>query len=163
HTARVPPGPPLSVTLPFTRPLHPDNLFGHLVATAVPGVEEWRDGAYRCTLRLPGGPGVAALRPPAPASAAVLCTLRLSDPPDGALTPLFPAPVVLAGADPSALAMPAARRETVLRLARALADGSVDLSPGADAGTALAALAALPGIGPWTVGTVAMRALGDRD
>ena len=41
----------------------PDNLFGHLVATAVPGVEEWRDGAYRRTLRLPHGPGVVALRP----------------------------------------------------------------------------------------------------
>jgi AraC family transcriptional regulator, regulatory protein of adaptative response / DNA-3-methyladenine glycosylase II len=39
----------------------------------------------------------------------------------------------------------------------------VDLSPGTDAAAALAALAALPGIGPWTVGTVAMRALGDRD
>ena len=35
----------------------PDNLFGHLAATAVPGVEEWRDGAYRRTLRLPHGHG----------------------------------------------------------------------------------------------------------
>src|SRR5260370_5803780 len=52
----------LSLRLPFRAPLFPDNLFGHLVATAVPGVEEWRDGAYRRTLRLPHGPGVAALR-----------------------------------------------------------------------------------------------------
>src|SRR5262249_11633490 len=36
----------LSLRLPFRAPLFPDNLFGHLVATAVPGVEEWRDGAY---------------------------------------------------------------------------------------------------------------------
>src|SRR5690348_18479853 len=49
--------------LPFRAPLCPDNLFGHLVATAVPGVEEWRDGAYRRTLRLPHGHGIAALRP----------------------------------------------------------------------------------------------------
>ena len=32
-----------------------------------------------------------------------------------------------------------------------------------DPGTAAAQLAALPGIGPWTVGSIAMRALGDRD
>src|SRR4030088_3619361 len=53
----------LSLRLPFRAPLCPDNLFGHLAATAVPGVEEWRDGAYRRTLRLPHGQGVATLRP----------------------------------------------------------------------------------------------------
>ncbi|MEW2274959.1 bifunctional transcriptional activator/DNA repair enzyme AdaA, partial [Streptomyces griseofuscus] len=47
----------LSLRLPFRAPLNPDNLFGHLAATAVPGVEEWRDGAYRRTLRLPYGHG----------------------------------------------------------------------------------------------------------
>jgi AraC family transcriptional regulator of adaptative response / DNA-3-methyladenine glycosylase II len=47
----------LSLRLPFRAPLCPDNLFGHLAATAVPGVEEWRDGAYRRTLRLPHGHG----------------------------------------------------------------------------------------------------------
>src|SRR5437763_6345514 len=53
----------LALRLPFRAPLCPDNLFGHLAATAVPGVEEWRDGAYRRTLRLPHGYGVVALRP----------------------------------------------------------------------------------------------------
>ncbi|MFD3545997.1 AlkA N-terminal domain-containing protein [Streptomyces sp. NPDC058655] len=53
----------ISLRLPFRAPLNPDNLFGHLAATAVPGVEEWRDGAYRRTLRLPYGTGVAALIP----------------------------------------------------------------------------------------------------
>src|SRR5437879_121937 len=53
----------LSMRLPFRQPLCPDNLFGHLAATAVPGVEEWREGAYRRTLRLPHGPGIVALRP----------------------------------------------------------------------------------------------------
>ncbi|MFD6878862.1 MULTISPECIES: DNA-3-methyladenine glycosylase 2 family protein [unclassified Streptomyces] len=53
----------LSLRLPYRAPLNPDNLFGHLAATAVPGVEEWRDGAYRRTLRLPYGTGVVALTP----------------------------------------------------------------------------------------------------
>ncbi|WP_306338391.1 AlkA N-terminal domain-containing protein [Streptomyces sp. KL118A] len=53
----------LSLRLPFRAPLNPDNLFGHLIATAVPGVEEWRDGAYRRTLNLPYGHGVVALTP----------------------------------------------------------------------------------------------------
>lgn len=53
----------LSLRLPYRAPLTPDNLFGHLVATAVPGVEEWRDGAYRRTLRLPHGSGIVALTP----------------------------------------------------------------------------------------------------
>ncbi|WP_411104414.1 AlkA N-terminal domain-containing protein [Streptomyces sp. cmx-4-9] len=53
----------ISLRLPFRSPLNPDNLFGHLAATAVPGVEEWRDGAYRRTLRLPYGTGIVALTP----------------------------------------------------------------------------------------------------
>ncbi len=32
----------IALRLPFRAPLHPDQLFGHLAATAVPGVEEWR-------------------------------------------------------------------------------------------------------------------------
>jgi AraC family transcriptional regulator, regulatory protein of adaptative response / DNA-3-methyladenine glycosylase II len=53
----------LSLRLPFRKPFCPDNLFGHLAATAVPGVEEWRAGAYRRTIRLPHGYAVVALRP----------------------------------------------------------------------------------------------------
>ncbi|GAB3895811.1 AlkA N-terminal domain-containing protein [Kibdelosporangium lantanae] len=53
----------IAVRLPFRSPLCPDNLFGHLAATAVPGVEEWHNGAYRRTLRLPHGHGIASLRP----------------------------------------------------------------------------------------------------
>ncbi|MER7461321.1 AlkA N-terminal domain-containing protein [Streptomyces sp. NPDC097981] len=53
----------ISLRLPYRAPLNPDNLFGHLAATAVPGVEEWRSGAYRRTLRLPYGTGVVALSP----------------------------------------------------------------------------------------------------
>ncbi|MFJ8508375.1 AlkA N-terminal domain-containing protein [Streptomyces avermitilis] len=66
----------LTLRLPFRAPLNPDNLFGHLAATAVPGVEEWRDGAYRRTLRLPYGHGIVALTPAADHMA---CRLTLSD------------------------------------------------------------------------------------
>ncbi|WP_406135595.1 AlkA N-terminal domain-containing protein [Streptomyces sp. NBC_01089] len=53
----------IALRLPFRAPLNPDNLFGHLAATGVPGVEEWRDGAYRRTLTLPYGHGIAELTP----------------------------------------------------------------------------------------------------
>ncbi|AVH55501.1 DNA-3-methyladenine glycosylase 2 family protein [Streptomyces dengpaensis] len=66
----------LSLRLPFRAPLNPDNLFGHLAATAVPGVEEWRDGAYRRTLRLPYGHGIVGLTPK---SDHIACRLTLSD------------------------------------------------------------------------------------
>ncbi|MET9522552.1 AlkA N-terminal domain-containing protein [Streptomyces coeruleorubidus] len=66
----------LSLRLPFRAPLNPDNLFGHLAATAVPGVEEWRDGSYRRTLRLPYGHGIVALTP---TPDHIACRLTLSD------------------------------------------------------------------------------------
>jgi AraC family transcriptional regulator, regulatory protein of adaptative response / DNA-3-methyladenine glycosylase II len=66
----------LSLRLPYRQPMCPDNVFGHLAATAVPGVEEWRDGAFRRTLGLPHGHGVVALRPGADH---VSCELALAD------------------------------------------------------------------------------------
>lgn len=247
----------LTLRLPFRAPMWPDNLYGHLVATAVPGVEEWREGSYRRTLELPHGPGVVSLRP---GPEQVWCQLYLADlrdlapaisrcrrlldldadpvairdqlgadpalapltgkapgrrvprttdaaelairavigqqvstaaartlagrlaaalggpvtDPAGGLTRLFPGPAVLAealapGAGPGAgregslLAMPAGRRAAVASLARALAEGSVDLGPGCDWEAARAGLAALPGVGPWTTGLIAMRGLGDPD
>ncbi|MFF5183291.1 AlkA N-terminal domain-containing protein [Streptomyces sp. NPDC000345] len=66
----------LQLRLPFRAPLNPDNLFGHLAATGVPGVEEWRDGAFRRTLRLPYGHGVVALTP---RPDHIGCRLTLSD------------------------------------------------------------------------------------
>jgi len=239
-------------TLGFTAPLCPDNLFGHLVATAVPGVEEWHDGAYRRSLALPGGPGVVALRPGADGDGDIRAVLTLTDPadadrattlarrildldadpvavdatlradpalaplvdaapgrrvpgspdpdefavravlgqqvstaaarthagrlvrghgtplPDGlsgggsTLTHLFPGAPALTAVDPDELGMPSTRKRTLLTLVRALADGDVVLDP-ADVPAARAALGALPGIGPWTVDSVAMRALGDPD
>jgi AraC family transcriptional regulator of adaptative response / DNA-3-methyladenine glycosylase II len=236
----------LSLRLPFRAPLFPDNLFGHLIATAVPGVEEWRDGAYRRTLALPHGPGVVALRPmpdhigcqlsladlrdlataisrcrrlldldadpvavdgllagdpalaplvakapgrrvprsPDAAEMAIRAVLgqqvstaaarthagRLAaargEPvadPAGGLNRLFPDAAALAGVDPDALALPRSRRATFAALAGALAAGDVDLSAGGDWAEARLRLAALPGIGPWTVEIIAMRGLGDPD
>ncbi len=88
-TSRTTPGV-LSLRLPFRAPLNPDNLFGHLAATAVPGVEEWLPhspkgvggtpiGAYRRTLRLPYGHGVVALTPHPDH---IACRLTLGDPRD---------------------------------------------------------------------------------
>ncbi|EWC58858.1 Methylated-DNA--protein-cysteine methyltransferase [Actinokineospora spheciospongiae] len=240
------PATTLSVRLPFRAPLTPDNLFGHLVATGVPGVEEWRDGAYRRTLRLPHGPAVVALSPHPDHIAArlalsdlrdlstaisrcrrlldldadpvavddqlatdpVLAPLvakspgrrvpRTADPeelavravlgqqvstaaarthaarlvlehgepitdPEGGLTHLFPDPAALVDLDPDRLAMPATRKRTLTTVVRALADGEVDLGAGADWASTRERLLALPGVGPWTVETIAMRALGDPD
>ncbi|WP_236239485.1 AlkA N-terminal domain-containing protein [Streptomyces sp. CC228A] len=77
----------ISLRLPYRRPLHPSNLFGHLAATAVPGVEEWLPrgldsadgvptGSYRRTLRLPYGHGIATL---APRDGHIACRLTLTD------------------------------------------------------------------------------------
>ena len=66
----------LSLRLPFRKPFCPDNLFGHLAATAVPGVEEWRAGAYRRTIRLTHGHAVVALRP---TPDHVACQISLTD------------------------------------------------------------------------------------
>ena len=57
------PSAALVLRLPFRQPLCPDNLFGHLAATAVPGVEEVRGATYRRTLRLAHGPGIVELTP----------------------------------------------------------------------------------------------------
>jgi AraC family transcriptional regulator of adaptative response / DNA-3-methyladenine glycosylase II len=236
----------LVLRLPFRAPLCPDNLFGHLAATAVPGVEEWRDGAYRRTLRLPHGHGVATLRP---LPDHIECQLALTDlrdlttaitrcrwlldldadpvavddllrtdprlgpvvdknpgrrvprtvdaselavravlgqqvstkaacthaarlvaahgepvaDPAGALTHLFPDTAGLASLDPASLALPQARRTTLTSLVGALAAGEIDLGAGSDWQQARAQLGALPGFGPWTIETIAMRALGDPD
>ncbi|PRH77647.1 DNA-3-methyladenine glycosylase [Streptomyces solincola] len=242
------PGPgAIELRLPYRSPLTPGNLFGHLAATGVPGVEEWRDGAYRRHLALPHGPGTVALTP---REGHIGCRLRLTDPRDltlavsrcrwlldldadplavdeqlaadpvlaplvaaapgrrvprtvdpaefavravlgqqvstaaarthaarlvaahgtpvedpdgGGLTHLFPTPGQLASLDPESLALPRTRRTTVTTLVAALADGAVRLGPDVHWDEARAALAALPGFGPWTVETIAMRALGDPD
>jgi AraC family transcriptional regulator of adaptative response / DNA-3-methyladenine glycosylase II len=240
RTAHAPVAPgAVLLRLPFRTPFHPDSLFGHLAATAVPGVEEVRDGAYRRTLRLPNGNGIVSLTP---TPDHVACKLTLDDlrdlptamarcrrlldldadpeaitdqlaldpllaplvlkapgrrvprtvdedefalravlgqqistaaartltarlvaqcgraiaDPEGGLTHVFPP---LHEVDPAALAVPEARRRTVA----ALVDSEITLDPGTDWNEARAALAAVPGIGPWTLEMIAMRSLGDPD
>ena len=62
----------------------------------------------------------------------------------------------------ASLGMPLARGEAVHRLATAVASGSLTLARGAVA-SGRTGLAQLPGIGPWTIEYVSLRALGDPD
>ena len=66
----------------------------------------------------------------------------------------------MAAADDDVLAMPERRKLTLRTVCAALRDGLVDLGAGADRERSRRDLLALPGIGPWTVEYVAMRALG---
>jgi AraC family transcriptional regulator, regulatory protein of adaptative response / DNA-3-methyladenine glycosylase II len=237
-----------SLTLRFAvrTPFSYQGVFGHLAATAVPGCEEVRGGAYRRVLRLPHGTGIAAL---APAEDHVRCTLLVDDfrdlsaaiarcrrvidldadpaaidealgndpalapliaaapgqriprtvdeselairtvlgqqvstkaarthaarlvaahgravsDPAGGLTHAFPTPDELAGLDISTVAVPGARRRTLLALITALADRDIVLDPGCDWQRAREQLLGLPGIGPWTTEIIAMRGFGDPD
>jgi AraC family transcriptional regulator of adaptative response / DNA-3-methyladenine glycosylase II len=233
----------IELRLAFRQPLCPDNLFGHLAATAVPGVEEVRGLTYRRTLRLTHGPGIVELTP---TPEYVKCRAMLSDmrdltatiarsrwlldldadpvaidrqlgadprlapvvnkspgrrvprcvdgaemalravlgqqvstaaaqthagrlvqrhgelvsDPGGGLTHLFPLPSALSRAQ---VAMPEKRRATFGALVKALTKGDLNLGPGGDRDAAMAALATIPGVGPWTRQVIAMRALGDPD
>lgn len=75
----------------------------------------------------------------------------------------FPSAAAIAGADPRSLAMPTARATALIGALGAVADGAIELDPGADRGAVERQLLALRGIGPWTATYVAMRALGDPD
>jgi AraC family transcriptional regulator of adaptative response / DNA-3-methyladenine glycosylase II len=76
---------------------------------------------------------------------------------------LFPTAEALASIDPETLPMPRSRGRTLVRLADELASGRIDLSPGTDRSETREKLLTVPGIGPWTAGYIAMRALGDPD
>jgi AraC family transcriptional regulator of adaptative response / DNA-3-methyladenine glycosylase II len=76
---------------------------------------------------------------------------------------LFPDPGRLADAPLEAAGVMPARAATIRRLARAVCDKTVRLSPDCDSATVESALTTLPGIGPWTASYVAMRALGEPD
>jgi AraC family transcriptional regulator of adaptative response / DNA-3-methyladenine glycosylase II len=78
------------------------------------------------------------------------------------LTALFPSPAEVADADLSRLGLTTSRQRTLRALATAAATGRLRLDPGADPAETAARLAELPGIGPWTIGYIMMRA-GDPD
>lgn len=82
--------------------------------------------------------------------------------PFDSLMTLFPAPAQVADATPAAIAklgMPTARARSLFGLARAVHDGALTLTPGADVEATLEKLRALPGVGEWTAQYIAMRAL----
>lgn len=66
----------IALRLPYRVPLDDRWLFSQLAHSVIPGVEEWRDGAYRRTLRLPHAHGIVSLRP---AQGHILCQLLLTD------------------------------------------------------------------------------------
>lgn len=143
-----------------------DPLIGPLVAGApgrrIPGCVDPEEQALRAVL----GQQVSVGR--ASALAGLLAT-RLGAPldvPDGDVTHRFPSAADVAGADDADLAVlagPRVRRDTVRRVAAALAEGRIDLSAGADPNEAERALVQIPGVGPWTAAYVRLRALGDPD
>lgn len=82
---------------------------------------------------------------------------------DDHLSVVFPSAATLAGLDPGTLPMPRARGRCLIRAAALVADGEVSLGPGADREESARRLLEVPGIGPWTLGYLAMRGLGDPD
>lgn len=79
---------------------------------------------------------------------------------------MFPTATAVAAAGENGLAslgMPGARARGLAAFARAVADGAVSLAPAADLESAVRALCAVPGIGPWTAHYVALRGLGEPD
>ena len=82
----------------------------------------------------------------------------------GAVTHLFPSAAAIARQlDPEALPMPRSRGRTLVGIAAELAAGRLVLDDAVDRPQTVAALLALPGVGPWTAGYIAMRALRDPD
>jgi AraC family transcriptional regulator, regulatory protein of adaptative response / DNA-3-methyladenine glycosylase II len=140
-----------------------DPLLGPLVAAApglrVPGAVDGAELAVRAVLGQQVS--VAAARTAAGRLAAAYGEpVALAR---GGVVRLFPSASTLAGLDPARLPMPRSRAAALVGLCRALAAGDLRLEPGADRDQARRGLLALPGIGPWTAGYVAMRALGDPD
>ena len=77
------------------------------------------------------------------------------------LTHLFPTPARVARANLEGLGITAARAAALKSLARAVLERRLDFS--AAPADVVAALGALPGIGPWTAQYVALRSLGEPD
>ncbi len=76
---------------------------------------------------------------------------------------LFPTAEEIAERGQESLRGPAARVESILGVARAIAGGSLRLDVGMPSDEFVAELTALPGIGPWTAGYLALRVLGNPD
>lgn len=135
---------PLVAARPGLRaPGHPDG--AELLVRAVLGQQVSVAGARTLAARL-----VAAHGEPLPE-------------PVGAVTHLFPTAADITALPPTEFAMPRSRAAALIDACRMIADGSLVLDAGSDRDRAGATLQSVRGIGPWTAGYVAMRALGDPD
>ncbi len=80
----------------------------------------------------------------------------------GSVNTLFPTAARIAALEPREVAeqgIIATRARAIVELARELASGKLRLDPTSDVESTVAALDALPGVGPWTAQYIAMRAL----
>ena len=82
---------------------------------------------------------------------------------DERITHLFPTPERVAVANLDGLGITGARIRAIHGLARAVAEGALDLTAHASLESAVEALVALPGIGDWTAQYIALRGLGEPD
>jgi AraC family transcriptional regulator of adaptative response / DNA-3-methyladenine glycosylase II len=85
------------------------------------------------------------------------------DEPTASLTTLFPSAARVAERGGDCLRGPWRRREAIIAVAAALADGRAEVHVGRDPEELRAGLLELPGIGPWTADYVVMRLLGVPD
>lgn len=83
--------------------------------------------------------------------------------PDGPVTTGFPRPEALATAPDDLFPMPRSRADTLRRVADAVASGELVVDRSVDRAELRSQLLAMPGVGPWTVAYVELRALGDPD
>ncbi|MGH8776991.1 MAG: AlkA N-terminal domain-containing protein [Jiangellaceae bacterium] len=125
----------------------------------VPGVVDGDELAVRAVLGQQISVGAARSL----AGRLVLAYGKPLDSPLGGVTHAFPTAAAFAEADPGAFPMPARRQQTLHEMTARLADGRLRLDPGADRDDVEQRLLAVPGIGPWTVAYVRMRALSDPD
>jgi AraC family transcriptional regulator, regulatory protein of adaptative response / DNA-3-methyladenine glycosylase II len=86
----------------------------------------------------------------------------LADGPEG-VTHAFPTAPELAATSLDGLGLTGSRIATLHRLSELVAEGDLDLSGADDPDATAEALLAIPGVGPWTVAYIAMRALRDPD
>ena len=83
--------------------------------------------------------------------------------PAGDVTHAFPTAATIAALSPEDFAMPRSRGAALIEACAQVADGRIVLDAGSDREETKRALESVRGIGPWTAGYVAMRALGDPD
>ena len=135
---------PLVAKRPGLRaPAHPDGT--ELLVRAVLGQQVSVAGARTLASRLVASHGEPLIAPV------------------GAVTHAFPSAAMIASMNPEDFAMPRARGRALIDACAHVADGRIVLDAGSDRTDTAAALQALRGIGPWTAGYLAMRALGDPD